>query len=212
MSTLDPKPVKTIKLLNPKLLPIAAIVLIVLGLLFMATPLLRQTRGFQRGGNFVAQGDGQSVPLNGFVVRGNIPQGQVLPGQGGGPQIQVSPGQGGPNLTGRRFAVGGGFLGGFIGPVVYFVALLFSLAAAVGMFMTRRWGQFLGIIMAVLYFLLGMLALLPIIFVSLLGLRNPLSLILSIIHVLLATAVIVLASIPAKKVDTTLAVADLPPA
>jgi hypothetical protein len=188
MSTLDPKPVKTKRLLNPKLLPIAALLLVVLALLFMATPLLRPSGAFQRGGNFGNRGSGQTVPPNGFVIQGGGPQGQVLPGQGG------------TNLPARRFAVGGGLLGGFVGPVVYFIALLLSLAAAVGMFMTKRWGQVLGIIMAVLYFLLGLLSLLPIILTSFIGLRNPLSLILGIVHVLLAVAVIVLASIPAKKV------------
>jgi hypothetical protein len=211
MSTLDPKPVKTKSFPNPKLLPIAALLLIVLALLFMATPLLRSTRGFQGGGNFANRGNGQTVPPNGFVFRGNGSQGQVSPGQDGGPQIQVSPGLGGRNLTGRRFAVGGGLLGGFIGPVIYFIALLVSLAAAIGMFMTKRWGQVLGIIMGVLYFLLGLLSLLPIIFTSFLGLRNPLSLILGIVHVLLAVAVIVLASIPAKKV-TAVVVPVTPPA
>ena len=212
MSTTDPKPVKTKRLLNPKLLPIAALLLVVLALLFMATPLLRSTRGFQGGGNFTARGNGQPVPQNGFVIRGNGAQGQVSPGQSGGPQVQVSPGQGGSNLTGRRFGVGAGLLGGFAGAILYFVLLLVALAAAVGMFMVKRWGQVLGIIMAVLYFLLGLLSLLPLIFMSFVGMRNPLSIILGVVHVLLAVAVIVLASIPAKKVPSPVVAAATPPA
>jgi hypothetical protein len=47
--------------------------------------------------------------------------------------------------------------------------------------------------------LLGLVSLLPILFISALGIRNPLSLILGVVHILLAIAVIVLASIPAKK-------------
>jgi hypothetical protein len=210
MSTLDPKPVKTNRLPNPKLLPIAALLLVVLALLFMATPLLRPAGAFRRSGNFGNRGSGQSVPPNGFVFQGGGSQGQVVPGQGGGSQGQVSPGQGGQNFTGRRFSVFGGLLGGFIGPVIYFIALLVSLAAAIGMFMTKRWGQVLGIIMAVLYFLLGLLSLLPILLTSFTGLRNPLSLILGIVHLLLAVAVIVVASIPTKKV-TTVAIPVTPP-
>ena len=200
MSTIDPKPVKTKRSPNPKLLPIAALLLVVLALLFMATPLLRPAGAFRGGGNFGNRGNGQTVPPNGFAIPGGGSQGQVVPGQGGGPQGQVSPGQGNPNFTGRRLSGFGGFLGGFVGPVVYFIALLVSLAAAVGMFMTKRWGQVLGIIMAVLYFLLGLLSLIPIVLTSFIGFRNPLSLILGIVHLLLAVAVIVVASIPAKMV------------
>ena len=190
MSTPNPKPVKTKKLLNSKLLPIAALILVVLALLFMATPLLRSSRGFQGGGNFVPRGNGQSFPQNGFTIQGNGAQGQ-----------------GGTNLPVRRFGVGAGLLGGFAGAIFYFVLLLVALAAAVGMFMVKRWGQVLGIIMAVLYLLLGLLSLLPLILTSFLGLRNPLSIILGIAHVLLAVAVIVLASIPAKKVTPPVAAA-----
>ena len=48
----------------------------------------------------------------------------------------------------------------------YFVALLLSLVAALGMLYTKRWGQVLGIIMAVLYGLLGLVSLLPILLMS----------------------------------------------
>ncbi len=189
MNTPVAKPKKT-RILNSKLLPIAALVLIVLALLFMATPLLRASRGFQRSGNFVIQNNGQASPQNGFQVQVGGPQGQALPGQNGS------------NVTNRRFAVRGSFLGGITGAIVYFVALLVSLAAALGMFFTKRWGQVLGIIMAVLYGLVGLVSLLPILLLSSAGLRNPFSLILGIAHVLLALAVIVLASIPAKLATT----------
>jgi hypothetical protein len=162
-------------------------------MLFMATPLLRSTRGFQQGGNFVLRGNGQSI------IQGNGSQGQILPGQGGS------------NLTNRRFVMGGSFLGGLTGPIIYFIALLVSLAAALGMLFIKRWGQVLGITMAVLYGLLGLVSMLPILLMSSLGMRNPFSLILSIAHVLLAAAVIVLASIPAKKAAIP-AMANLPPA
>jgi hypothetical protein len=176
MSTVDAKPIK-VRTLNPTLLPIAALLLVVLGLLFLAMPLIRPTSGFQRAGNFVLQTNGQSIPQNGL------------------------PGQSGSNVPNRQFAVrGGGFLSGMTGIIIYFTALLVSLAAAVGMFIAKRWGQVLGIIMAVIYVLLGLMSLLPIILMSFMGMRNPLSLILGIVHLLLAVAVIVLALIPAKKV------------
>jgi|WetSurMetagenome_2_1015567.scaffolds.fasta_scaffold38914_2 hypothetical protein len=198
------KPKKT-RILNSKLLPIAALVLIVLALLFMATPLLRASGGFQRNGNFVNQNNGQTPPQNGFQVQIGGPQGQA-----GGSQGQALPGQNGSNLTNRPFAVRGGFLGGVTGAIVYFAALLVSLAAALGMVSTKRWGQVLGIIMAVLYGLVGLVSLLPILLLGSAGLRNPFSLILGIAHVLLALAVIVLASIPARLMATP-AVTDQPP-
>jgi hypothetical protein len=211
MSIPDPKPVKTSKL-NPKLLTIAAVLLIVLALLFMATPLLRTSRGFQRSSNFVPQGNGQSFQQNGFPAQGN---GQSFPQNGFPNQGSGSQSQGGSNYPNRQFAARGGgllrlaFLNGVTGVIVYFLALLISLAAAVGMFLTRRWGQILGICMAVLYLLLGLVSLLPILLIGAIDLRNPLSLILGSAHILLAVAVIAFASIPAKKLATP--AVELPP-
>ena len=195
MSTIDPKPVKTKKLLNPKLLPIASLVLVILALLFMATPLLRTSGGLQRNGNFVTQGNGQTPPRN------------AIPGGGG---VQRFFG-GGSGTTPSRISIGGGLLGGVAGAIFYFVLLLVSLAAAVGMFITKRWGQVLGIIMGVFYGLLGLGSLLPLLLVSFLGRLNILSLVLSAVHLLLAVAVIVLASIPAKNGSTPV-LASPPPA
>jgi hypothetical protein len=189
---------KKTRILNSKLLPIAALVLIVLALLFMATPLLRASRGFQRTGNFVIQNNGQGSPQGGFQFQAGGPQGQGLPNQNGA------------NPTNRQFAVRGSFLAGVTGAIVFFVALLVSLVAALGMLFTKRWGQVLGISMAVLYGLVGLVSLLPILLLGSAGLRNPFSLILGIAHVLLALAVIVLASIPAKPAAAP-ALADLPP-
>jgi hypothetical protein len=183
MNTPDGKPIKK-RVLNSKLLPIAAIVLLVLAVLFMATPLLRTARGFQNSGNFVPQGSGQTFPQNGLQGQGNGSSGL--------------PGQNGSNFPNRQFAVRAGFLAGVTGAIVFFVALLVSLVAALGMLFTKRWGQVLGIILAVLYGLVGLVSLLPILLLGSAGLRNPFSLILGIAHVLLALAVIVLASIPAR--------------
>ena len=175
MSTLDVKPVKAKRILNTRLLPVAALLLVVLALLFLAAPLIRQSGGFQRTGNFVLQTNGQSAPQNGTSTQGND-----------------------TNLTTRRLAVGGGLMGGRGGIIIYFVALLVALTSAVGMLFTKRWGQVLGIILAVLYGLLGLLSLLPYLLMRFLGAPNPVSLILGIVHLLLAVAVIVLASIPGK--------------
>ena len=77
--------------------------------------------------------------------------------------------------------------------------LLVSLTAAVGMLFTKRWGQVLAIIMGILYGLFGLVSLLPLLFIRFVGAPNPVSLILGIVHLLLAVSVIVLASIPGKK-------------
>jgi hypothetical protein len=192
MSTLVAKPIKK-RILNPKLLPIAALVLVVLAMLFMASPLMPSTGGFPAGGNFNPPANGQSLPQNGF------------PSQGGGPQGQGFPGQGGPNSQGQPLGGRGdglpgfGLMGGITGTIVYAIALLVSLAAAVGMFLTRRWGQVLGIVMAVIYLLLALVSFIPVLLMSFIRGLNGLSLGLSILHLVLAIAVIVLASIPAKK-------------
>ena len=180
MSILETKPVKAKRILNTKLLPIAALLLVVLALLFQATPLIRTAGGLQGTGNFVTSANGQT---NSTV-------------QAGSPQVLI--GAGGPASTTRRVTVGSGLMGGRGGIIIYFVALLVSLAAAVGMLFTKRWGQVLAISMAVLYGLLGLVALLPLLFIRIVGAPNPVSLSLGIVHLLLAVAVIVFASIPGK--------------
>ena len=181
MSALEPKPVKAKRTLNPKLLPIAALLLVVLALLFQATPLIRPAGGFQRASNFVTSGNSQTGSS----------------GQGTAPQVLIS-GGGSAGQT-RQLTAGAGPLGGRGVIFIYFVALLVSLAAAVGMLFTKRWGQVLAIIMAVLYGLLGLVSLLPLLTIRFAGAPNPVSLILGIVHLLLAVAVIVLASIPGKQ-------------
>jgi hypothetical protein len=195
MSTNDSKPVKAKKLLNPKLLPIAALLLVILALLFMATPLIRASGGLQRNGNIVPQATGQTPPR------------AITPGGGLGQRFIV----GGGGTSPRQVTLGGGLLGGIAGSIFYFVLLLVALVAAVGMFIPRRLGQILGIIMAVIYGLLGLVSLLPLLLAFSFGIRNPVSLILGIFHILLAVAVIVFASIPAKSVSTPV-VASPPPA
>ena len=207
MSTLVAKPIK-VKLLNTKLLPIAAVVLLVLALLFMATPLLSLNSGFQRSGNFTPPVNGQPVPggQNGFPDQGTIPQGQGLPGQSGS------------NFPTRQFGarssglLGLGLLSGMAGTIVYAIALLVSLAAAVGMFITRRWGQVLGIVMAVVYLILALVSFIPMLLLGFLRGLNGLSLGLSILHLVLAIAVIILASIPAKKMMAPIVPATPPAA
>jgi hypothetical protein len=208
MSTLEAKPVIK-KMLNPKLLVVAAILLVVLALLFLATPLLRTNSGFQgqAGRTYILRNNGQTLPggENGFTNPGDLPGGQVYPGQSG----SIFPTR---RLAGQGGLLGFGLLGGMGGTILYAIALLVSLAAAVGMFMVKRWGKILGIIMAVVYLLLSLLGLLPTLLMSFIGLRNPLTLILNIAELLLAVAVIVLASLPAKKSALPAAPADLPAA
>jgi len=219
MSTLDPKPIKK-NSLNTKLLPIAALILIVLALVFMATPLLRVS-GVSGAGR-----TGFNRQFNGTGPTGT--NGQGTTGGGNGYNFQA-PGSNGTTTNGtdgtqqgttinptRQFGAGGapglfGFtlLSGITGTIVYGIALLVSLAAAIGMFLTKKWGQVLGIIMAVIYLLLGILSFLPSLLVGFIRGFNALSLGLSLVHLILAIAVIVLATLPAKK--GIAAPAPLPP-
>jgi hypothetical protein len=194
MSTLEVKPKKGTNL-NTKLLPIAAILLLVLALLFMATPLL-PISSFSGGNGFNRQFNGQ-----------NLPGGQNgLPGQGFPNQPGGLPGQGNTTTPNRQFTnqtpslLRLGFLNGITGTIVYALLLLAALVAAVGMFLVKRWGQVLGIILAVVYLLLGLVSFLPMILLGFARALNGLSLGLSILRLVLAIAVIVLAMIPAKKV------------
>jgi hypothetical protein len=173
MSTLETKPRK-VRILNTRLPPIAALLLVLLALLFLAAPLIRTAGGTQRAGNFVLQANGQSAAPNGVPAT---------------PAAGVT-----ASSTTRRVAVGGGSTIIFI----YFAALLISLAAALGMLFTKRWGQVLAIIMGVIYGLFGLVSLLPLLFGRVVGAPNPVSLILGVVQLLLAVAVIVLASIPGK--------------
>jgi hypothetical protein len=204
--------------LNSKTLMGSAVVLMVLALLFMATPLLRVS-GFSGSGRFNLQGTNQFGPGNGTGGQ------NFVPGQGDGLQIQGNgvPGQGNsfqgnqtnPNrqfITRGRTLFGFGLLAGVTVKIIYGLALLISLAAAVGMFLTKRWGQVVGIIMAVVYLLLGLLSFLPQLLLGFARGLNPLNLGLTVLHVVLAVAVIVLALIPAKKVIVPPAPVATPPA
>ncbi len=198
--------------LNPKLLPIAALLLMVLALLILATPLLHgQQTAFTSNGSrinrpFAFQGTPQ--PGNTFPGSGNS-QGFVIEGTppAGFPE-GTNQGQGFPQTTtGRQFQGRGvfsllrlGFLNGMTGTIVYTIALLVSLVAAVGMFLTKLWGKILGIVMAVLYLIVALISLIPIIFIQFtFRAGNSLNLILTIVHMVLALAVIVLVSIPPRK-------------
>jgi len=195
--------------LNSKTLTIGAVVLLVLALLFVATPLLRVSGISGRSGfNQPSNGQFPSGGQNGFPNQGNGFQGQ---GNSTNPSN--------PTNTTRQFGarnrglLGFAFLSGITGTIVYALALLVSLAAALGMFLTKRWGQVLGIVMAVVYLLLGLLSFIPMFLLGFARALNGLNLGLSILHLVLAIAVIVLALIPAKKMIAPVA-ADVgtPPA
>jgi ABC-type glycerol-3-phosphate transport system permease component len=190
--------------LNSKTLSIAAFLLLGLALLFVATPLLRVPGAASRTG-FNRQFTGQTAPgaPNNFPSPGDGTQGQGFTAPNSGSQNP------GGSTTGRTFTNQPGsnllrlsFLSGITGTIVYALALLVSLAAAVGMFITRRWGQILGVIMAVVYLLLSLLNLIPMFLLGFASGLNALSLGLGITHLILAVAVIVLAVIPAKRTMT----------
>jgi len=191
--------------LNSKTLTIAAVVLMVLALLFMATPLLRVS-GFSGRTGFNRQFNGQATPggQNGFPNQGNGFQGQGN---------QTNPTNSTRQFAGRtRSFIGLGLLSGLTGTIVYAIALLVSLAAAVGMFITKRWGQVLGIAMAVVYLILGLVSFIPMLLLGFARALNGLSLGLSILHLVLAIAVIILALIPAKKMTAPISPVITPPA
>jgi hypothetical protein len=190
--------------LNSKTLTIAAVVLLVLALLFVATPLLRFSGAAGRTGFNRQFNNGQFNPggQNGTRTPGTDSQGQGLTGPNGGFQGQGNPTNPNRQFAGRSSLLRLSFLNGITGTIVYGIALLVSLAAALGMFLTRRWGQILGVIMAVIYLLLSLLSFLPLILLGFARALNGLSLGLTIAHIILAIAVIVLAVIPAKKMMT----------
>jgi hypothetical protein len=211
MSTLEPKPVIK-KPLNSRMLTIAAILLVVLALLFLATPLLRINGNLQGRGNFTGRTfNGQTLPNGGTGGTGGngfqFQDGSGTGGTGNNGNGQTFPngfqGQNGTGTT-RQFGAGAGllrvgFLNGVIGTIVYAMLLLVSIAAAAGMLFTKRWGKILGIIMGVVYLVLGLVGLVPTLLTLFFGLRNPLTIILGILHLVLSLAVIVFASIPAKQ-------------
>ena len=197
MSTLEAKPRK-VRILNPKLLPIAALLLVVLALLFLAAPLIRTGRP-----EYPAE-RGQFCPagLTNGHVRRQHPPGHARERQQSWSAARRKPG------PGRTMPPGGyGAAAAGRDDFLYFVMLLISLAAALGMLFTKRWGQVLAIIMGVLYGLFGLVSLLPLLFIRFVGAPNPVNLILGVVHLLLAVAVIVLASIPGKPASPALAAA-----
>ncbi len=221
MSTLEPKPVKTPKPLNSGMLTIAAILLIVLALLFLASPILGLNR-VGRGSNFNRQFNGQNgQAFPGLPGTGS--NGQPFTFQGGQGGNGTGTGgngfrfQGGTGTNGRTFGrtglLGLGLLRGTIGTIIYGGALLVSLVAVIGMLSLKRWGKILGIVMAVIYLLLSLFSFLPTLLFARFGaaFNNPLGLALNVLHVVLALGVIILASIPARN-DQMQATTATPPA
>lgn len=216
MSTLEPQPIMVKKPLNASMLTIAAILLIVLALLFLASPLLGLNRAGGRGGNFNRQFNGQNgqnfpgFNPNGGTNGGGTGQAPFFPNGQGGTGGTGGSGNGfrfqGGGTTGRTFGRNSllrlNFLRGTLATIIYGIALLASLAAVIGMLMVKRWGKILGIVMAVVYLLLALLSFLPTILLARFGavFSNPLGLALNGLHLVLAVGVIVFASLPAKNV------------
>jgi hypothetical protein len=181
--------------LSSTTLMIAAVILLVLALLFVATPLMRVSNMSSR------TGVNRQYNSQGFSSQGNGTQGQNFPRLNSGTQ-----GQGNATTPNQQFngssrrLIGFSFLGGMAAIAVYALALLASLAAAVGMFLTKRWGQILGIVMAGIYLLLSLMSFLPIILLGSTRAMAGLNVVLTILHLVLAIAVIVFAVIPTRKV------------
>ncbi len=227
MSTLESRPTKAPKPLNSTTVTIAAILLIVLALLFLASPLLGLNRVAGRG-NFNRTFNGQNLPSgvlpnngtgNGQGFQGGTGNGFGQGGTGGnGFGFQGGTGNGFNGGTGRTFnrngLLGLGILRGTTSIVIYGIALLLSLVAVIGMFLLKNWGRILGIFMAVVYILLTLLSFLPRLLFARFGaaFSNPITLVLNVLHLVLALGVIVFALIPAKKMSTPAMVATPPAA
>ena len=217
------------KKMNSTTLTVAAVLLIILALLVMATPLVRTATGFT-GVAGSRQFNRQGFTNPGGVTTDQGPNGQGFglqgqngsTGQGFGLQGQGGTTQGTPNFPNRTFTGGNrnsllgiSFLSGVTGTIVYAILLLISLAAALGMFMTKSWGKVLGIIMAIIYGLLALISFVPMILMMGLASRfggggNFLSGGLNIAHLVLAIAVIVLASMRVKVTPVPTDPAALP--
>ncbi len=229
MSEIEPQPIHK-KALNAKMLYIAAAILVVLALLFLATPLLRLNRAFAGTGNrtFNGQTFNGGTGGNGFNFNGgtggtggtggngfNFNGGTGGTGGTGGNGFNFNGGTGSTtrrNFAGRNSLLRLGFLNGITGTIVYAGLLIISLIAAAGMFFTMRWGKIVGILMGIVYLILGLIGLVPTLLTLAFGVRNPLNLILGLVHIVLAIAVIVFASLPAKKEPIAPMIQSTPPA
>jgi hypothetical protein len=201
--------------LNAKTLMIAAVVLVILALLVMATPLVSTTGAANRGsftGNGTFNGRAFATPQGGFTGQGFT--GQTF---NGGTSGTTGGTTGGTGTTTTRGFTGAnrpttllriGFLSGVEGTMVYAGLLLISLAAALGMFLTKAWGKILGILMGAVYAALALVSTLPLLFSGFLSRAiggMALSIGFNVLHLVLALVVIVLALIPAKKLLTPVA-------
>jgi len=210
--------------LNSKTLTIAAALLMVLALLYVATPLLRPAMGFS--GRQTLTGQGGSIQV---ITPGDQAGGMQVTGPGAGQNDQgfIIQGSGsdaqGQGSSTRQFSgarpggiLGFGLMNGNTGIIVYAIALLVSLAAAVGMLMTKNWGRVLGIIMGVVYFVLALFGLVPTLLMGLafrgsaMRVGGSLSIWLAVAHLVLAIAVIVIASVSARKAPQSAAVVSPP--
>jgi len=189
---------KTKKPLNATMLTIAAGVLVLLALLFLATPLINGNRGLPGNANFTRPSNGQLPQFNQNGQQNGLP-GTSTGGTGavGGQTFQGFQGR---QLGNRNFLSAFNLLGGSNRTLVYAIAFLLSLAAAIGMVMTRKWGRILGIVMAAIYILLAIIGLLPQLLFRFVGIRDPIGLIISATQLVLAVVVIILASLPGKAI------------
>lgn len=191
---------KTKKPLNATMLSIAAGVLVLLALLFLAAPLVSGNRVLTGNDSFNRSSTSGQPPFD----QNNLPNGQPgitngFPGTGTTRQFQGFQGRQAGN---RSFLSVFNLIGGRNRTFVNAIAFLVSMAAAIGMLMTRNWGRVLGIIMAIIYILFAIIGLLPELLFRLNGIRSPVGLIISVLELILAAAVIILSSLPGKPLPT----------
>lgn len=213
---------------RPAVVTIAAILLLILTL-FVAGFALASQFGLIRGAGFFGRRQftpgqfrgGNFTPPGGSI--GNLPGGQGFPGgndpngfqgngTGGANGFNGAPGANGfPNgLNGQgtrtfnRAGVAGIFRYlRFLQPILLglsILLLILAVVAVVGLFMNRRWGSILAIVISALVILLT----LP----SMIRIFSTLTLVEGLFRILLSLAVIVLLLLPAARRPMAVAAAD----
>jgi hypothetical protein len=176
---------------RPAVVTIAAILLIILSLFVGGLGIARQF-GLLGGLGF---GNRQFLP--GRFQGRNFPQGGFPSGgfpNAGSPNDQNNP-AGTPNFTpNRQFGTGLASLFRLVRPVLTglnIFLIVLGVVAAIGLFMSKRWGAVLAIILSALLLLLAIPGMLRIF--------SPILLIESLVRILLALAVIVLLLLPSAR-------------
>ena len=176
---------------RPAVVTIAAILLIILSLFVGGFGIARQYGllgglGFGNRQFLPGQFRGRNFPSGGFP-NGGFPN-------NGLPNDQNNP-AGTPNFTpNRQFGTGLARLFRLVRPVLTglnVILIVLGVVAAIGLFMSKRWGAVLAIILSALLLLLSIPGMLRIF--------SPILLVESLVRILLALAVIVLLLLPSAR-------------